>query len=71
MSARAADFFGCCRADPLDQTGLQKSQQLGLQSQVHFANFIKKQCATVGHPGGAFAVAYSTSERSLEMAKNL
>lgn len=58
-------------AEPLHLTGLQKAQELGLQGQIHVADFVEEQRAAIGLQGRAIAFGRRAGERALHMAENL
>ncbi len=58
-------------ADPLQGAGLDKAQQLALQVEIHLADLVEKQGATVRQTGRPFAIALGTGEGALHMAEDL
>ncbi len=56
-------------ANRLNFAGLQKPQQLDLLSNVHFANFVKEQCAAFGENDRATSIGDRAGERSLQVTE--
>ena len=56
--------------NPLHAALLQEAQQLRLQRQVHFANFIQKQSAAIGAQCRTLSVTGRTGKGTFHMAKN-
>ena len=56
--------LGDCGADALDLAALQKAQKLDLKIGMHFADFIEKQGAAVGHACGSAAIGNGSGEDS-------
>ncbi len=58
-------------ADPLQGTGLDEAQQLALQVEIHLADLVEEQGATVRQAGRPLAIPLGAGERSLHMTEDL
>ena len=58
------------RADGLDHRRLQEAQQLGLQRQIHFADFIQEQRSTVGRRSSPQLVRNCPGKRPFQVAED-
>ena len=61
----------CGGANRSELTGLQKRQQFRLQRQGEFADFIEKQCSTVGGAHKAFMACIRAGEGAFLVTKQL
>ena len=57
-------------ANRLKRTGLDEAQQLALQRQIHFANFIQKQRAAIRRPRRTHAVRHRAGKGAAHMAED-
>ncbi|MNQ38035.1 hypothetical protein D3C85_515970 [compost metagenome] len=58
-------------ADPLQGAGLDEAQQLALQVEIHLADLVEEQGATVRQAGRPLAIPLSSGKGSLHMAEDL
>ena len=63
--------FDLGSADAHERARLHEAQQLGLQIDVHLADFVQEQCAVVRAPGRAHAIRHGPGEGALLVTEDL